>query len=471
MAVATLTPPPVRAATPTGLRLESLRSQLAGTLITADSSDYDAGRSTLSITIDRRPFAIVRAANAEDVATAVRFARENDIPLSVRSGGHSLGHYSVVDGAVVVDLSGMKRVDIDPETRIARVQAGATSGDLAGPANAHGLALSTGDTHSVGMGGLTTGGGIGFMARKYGLAIDNLRSAQVVLASGEIVTASEIEHPDLFWAIRGGGGNVGIVTTFVFHLAPVDQILGGVILLPASRAVVRGYLDYADTAPDGLTTLVNIMHAPPAPFVPQERVGELVFAILVCWTGDAADGERALAPLRALAMPIADTVGPMPYPAIYGYTAHQAEPHAASIRQMFAHDLSDAALDAMLDAMEQATSPYSMVHLRGMGGAVARVPVDATAFAHRDQRHFVAIIAIWLDAAEDAVVHTGWTESLWQTIRPEGSGVYVNFLENEGADRVREAYPPATYARLADIKRRYDPENLFRFNQNIPPRA
>ena len=232
----------------------------------------------------------------------------------MRSGGHSLAYLSVIDDAIVVDLSQMERVSIDPEARIARVQPGATSGDLAGPANAHGLALSTGDTHSVGMGGLTTGGGIGFMVRKYGLAIDNLLSAQVVTAAGEIVTASADEHPDLFWAIRGGGGNVGIVTEFVFRLAPVGQILGGELMLPASREVLRGYLDYAASAPDDLTTIANLMYAPPAPHVPQERVGELVLSILVCWTGDVADGERALAPLRALATPVADAVAPMPYP-------------------------------------------------------------------------------------------------------------------------------------------------------------
>jgi hypothetical protein len=450
--------------------MEDLRSRLSGRLITPDSAEYDEARTTL-YPVDRHPLAIARVANAQDAATTVVFARENGLPLSVRSGGHSLAHLSVIDGAIVVDFSAMRRVRVDPQARIAYVQPGATSGDLAGPAHEHDLALSTGDTQSVGMGGLTTGGGIGFMVRKYGLAIDNLLSAQVVTAAGEIVTASENEHPDLFWAIRGGGGNFGIVTEFVFRLAPVGQILGGALVLPASREVLRGYLDYSTSAADDLTTIGNLVHLPPLPFVPQERVGELVLAILVCWTGDVADGERALAPLRALATPVADTVGPMPYPAIYKYTEHQAAPHAAAIRQMFAHSLSDAALDATLAAMAHATSPVSLIQFRGLGGAMARVETDATAFAHRDQAYFVAIIGLWLDAAEDAAVHRGWTESLWQAVRPEGSGVYVNFLENEGAARVHEAYPPATYARLQEIKRRYDPENLFRFNQNIPPQS
>jgi FAD/FMN-containing dehydrogenase len=375
----------------------------------------------------------------------------------------------VIDDALVIDLSGMKRVEIDPEARVARVQAGATSGDLAGPADAYGLALSTGDTHSVGMGGLTTGGGIGFMVRKYGLAIDNLLAAQVVTAAGEIVTASAVDHPDLFWAIRGGGGNFGIVTEFTFRLASVDQILGGELLLPATHQVLRGYLDYVTSAPDELTTIANLMHAPPAPYVPQDRVGEPVLSIYVCWTGSMAEGERALAPLRALATPVADAVGPMPYPAIYRFTAHQAAPHGVALRMMFANELSDTALDDALAALHGATSPYSIIQFRGLGGAMARVNADATAFAHRDKRYFVAIIAIWLDAAEDATKHSAWTHALWDAIRHEGAGVYVNFLEDEGAERIGDAYPTATLARLREIKRRYDPHNLFRFNQNIRP--
>jgi len=451
--------------------LEVLRIQLTGRLITAADAEFDTARRIYNITVDRHPLVIVRAANAQDVATTVRFARDHALPLAVRSGGHSVGQHSVIDDAIVLDLSGMKRVTIDPATRIARVQPGATSGDLAGPANAHGLALSTGDTHSVGMGGLTTGGGIGFMVRKYGLAIDNLLAAQVVTADGEILTASADEHPDLFWAIRGGGGNFGVITEFTYRLAPVGQILGGELVLPASREVLRGYLDYITNAPDELTTIAHLMHAPPAPYVPSERVGEPALSILVCWTGSIEDGERALAPLRALATPIADAVAPMPYPAIYQFTEFAAQPHAASIRSMFADELSDAALDATLAAMRQPSSPFNLVQFRGLGGALARVSNDATAFAHRDRRYFVAIIGLWLDPNEDQAPHRAWTEALWRVIRPEGAGVYVNFLEREGAARVRDAYPPATFERLAAIKAKYDPENVFHFNQNIPPRA
>jgi hypothetical protein len=461
---------PISAAEFADAQLADLGSRLLGRLILPADADYDEARTTVNITGGPRwPRAVVRAADADDVAEAVVFARRHSLPLAVRSGGHSIPRLSVVDGALVIDLSQMKRVVVDPAARIARVQPGATSGDLAGPAQAHGLALSTGDTHSVGMGGLTTGGGIGFMLRTQGLTIDNLLSAQVVTAAGDIVTASAEEHPDLFWAIRGGGGNLGVVTEFTYRLHPVGQIIGGELLLPATREVIRGYLDYTVSAPDDLTTIASIMHAPPAPHVPPQHVGALVFSVIACWTGAPEDGEQALAPLRALGTPFADAIGPMPYPDIYQFTAHQALPHAASIRMTFADELSDGALDAALDAMRRATSPYSLFHVRGLGGAMARVPEDATAFAHRRRRFFVAIIGLWLDPAEDAAPHQTWTEALWRVIRPEGQGVYVNFLDNEGPDRVRDAYPPATYARLAEIKRRYDPGNLFRFNQNVPP--
>ncbi len=449
---------------------DALQSHLAGQVITPESSSYDEARKTIFLNVDRRPLAIVKAADAHDVATTIRFARERSLPLAVRSGGHSIAYHSVIEGAIVLDLSSMKQVSIDPVQRIARVQAGATSGDLAGPAHEHGLALSTGDTHSVAMGGLVTGGGIGFMVRKSGLAIDNVLAAEVVTANGEIVTASEDEHPDLFWAIRGGGGNFGVVTEFTVRLAPAGQILGGMLVLPASREILRGYLDIAAAAPDDLTTIANLMHAPPEPFMPQEWIGKLVLAILVCWTGSLDDGERALAPLRALATPVIDAVRPMPYPEIYHFTEQQAAPQVIALRSMFAHSLSDATLDATLAAMERATSPFSLVQFRVLGGAVERVPADATAFAHRHQPYLLMVLGLWLDPTEDGAKHAAWTETLWQTVRQEGSGVYVNFVQDEGADRVRDAYPPATYERLAAIKRQYDPDNVFRFNQNIPPK-
>lgn len=449
--------------------LQTLRARLKGELITAEHANYDDARATLYDS-SRFPLAVVRVKCAEDVVEAVNFARRHGVLVAVRSGGHSLAGYSVADDAIVVDFSRMKQVTVDPVTGTARVQAGATSFDLAGPAHEHGLALSTGDTQSVGIGGLTTGGGIGFMVRKYGLAIDNLLSAEVVMADGRVVTASEREHPDLFWGIRGGGGNFGIITEFTFRLAPVDHILGGDLLLPATPEVIRGYLDYAVSAPEELTLIANVMLAPPAPYVPEDRVGELVLSVLTTWCGDLEEGQRAIAPLRSLATPVADAIAPMPYPAIYRFTEHLTEPHQASIRMMFADDLSDTSIQAILDAVGNPSSPYSLVQLRGLGGAFGRVEADATAFAHRDRQYFVAVIGVWLDPDEDRAPHEAWTASLWDVLRPEGEGVYVNFLEEEGNERVRQAYPGRTYDRLQEVKRAYDPENLFRLNQNIRPR-
>jgi FAD/FMN-containing dehydrogenase len=451
--------------------LDELRSKLVGQLLTADSIEYEQARRTQNLKSNRFPKAIVRAASEYDVSLAVAFAREQGLPLAVRSGGHSLALYSVVDDALVIDLSGMKRVRIDPDERIAYVQPGATSGDLAVPAGEHGLALSTGDARSVGMGGLTTGGGIGFMVRKYGLAIDNLLAARVVLADGSIVTTSATERPDLFWAIRGGGGNFGIITEFTYRLAPVGQIYGGALILPATKEVIRGYLDYAKSAPEDLTTITNMMFAPPAPFIPEDKVGSLVLIILPVWTGSMEEGEKAMAPLRALAEPVADLVGPMPYPAIYTFTDFATEPHGAALRSMFSDDLSDDAIDAILDAMATASSPFALVQLRPLGGALSKVEKYATAFAHRDKDLMLAIINIWLDPAEDSAPHAAWTEALWAKVRGEGEGAYVNFLEEEGEARIRDAYPPATYEKLAKIKAYYDPENVFRFNQNIKPSA
>jgi hypothetical protein len=308
------------------------------------------------------------------------------------------------------------------------------------------------------------------MVRKHGLSIDNLLSAGVVTAEGAVVTASASENPDLFWAIRGGGGNFGIVTEFEFRMAQVGQVLGGTLVLPASRDVIRRLLDYVVTAPDDLTTITNLMHAPPAPFIPEQRIGELVLAIEICWTGSIEDGEKAIAPLRALATPVADIVSPIPYPVMYQFTEPASHPMGVGVRSMYSLEISDATIDACLEAMTQATSPMTMVQFRGLGGEMARVGKDETAFAHRDKNYLVAILALWEDPKADAAPHHAWTSSLWQQIQRDAAGAYVNFLSDEGEDRVREAYPEATYARLREVKGKYDPANFFKFNQNIKPR-
>ena len=449
--------------------IDELRARIEGDVILPDDARYQDARKTRSLKFRRFPSMIVRTASPQDVSEAVRFARYHDIPFSVRGGGHSVAGYSVVDGALTIDMSQMKGASIDPARQTARVQGGARSIDLAVPAHEHGLAMSTGDTGSVGVGGLVTGGGIGWFVRKYGLAADRLISAKVVLADGELVTASASENTDLFWAVRGGGGNFGIVVEFEFQLVPVKNILGGALVLPATRDVVRGYLELSSTAPDGLSTTATITHAPPAPFIPEERVGEKVLVILCSWVGDMAEGEHAMAPLRALAQPVADTVGEIPYPAMFQYMEFAEAPHGHAIRMMFTDEVPDATIDEFLDAVENATSETSGVHLRGLGGQLARIDEESTAFVHRDRRYFVAILGLWFDEEDDGAAHIAWTEELWAKISHLREGVYVNFLDAEGEDRVREAYPTAVYERLAAVKAKYDPDNVFMFNQNVRP--
>ena len=459
-------------AAPTIDRLARLRSRLAGQLVTAASPDYDDVRRVPVITTPaRRPEAIVRAARPNDVVEAVRFARAEGRPLAVRSGGHSVAGLNMVDDALVVDFSLMRRVSVDPARGTVRVAPGANSGEVVAAGHAYGLSLSTGDTATVGVAGLTIGGGVGFMVRKHGLAIDNLISVDVVTADGELVTASADENPDLFWAIRGGGGNFGIITDFEFRMANVGQVLGGALVLPASREVLEGYHAYVADAPDDLTTIADLMHAPPAPFIPHDRVGEPVLNILAVWTGDVAEGEKALAPLRALAEPVADVIAPMPYPAIYQFTKPQEQPAGAAIRTMFADGHGTQTFDAILEAMAEPAGPMSIVQFRGLGGAFGRVASDATAFAHRDRRFMTTILGIWHDPSEDASRHWNWANGLWAKIRGDAAGAYVNFVGNEGEERIRDAYPAATYERLVDVKTKYDPQNMFCFNQNIRPRA
>ena len=448
--------------------IEALRGAIRGTVIIPGQEGYDDARAVHDFSHDRRPAAIVQPLTTEDVAEAVRFARSEGLPLAVKGGGHSLAGHSAVESALVIDLSQMRAVTIDTDAATALVQGGATSADLAGPAAANGFALSTGDTETVGLGGLVTGGGIGWMARKQGLTIDHVRAVRMVTASGEVVGASASEHPDLFWAIRGGGGNFGIVTEFEFDLPRVDLVHGGVVMLPATREVVRGYLEYAPRATEDLTTIAMLMAAPPAPFVPESLVGTLVLAVAVC-VSDPAVADEALAPIRALATPLVDFVGTMPYPGMFALTEVPAMRHGAAVRSVFADTIADETIDAMIAQMQRSSSPFNQVQLRGLGGAIARVEPGATAFSHRDARYLVAVIGMWMDPADPGTAHRQWVQDLWPAVAKEGRGVYVNFLEDEGETRRRAAYSAETYRRLQSVKQAYDPENVFRFNQNIAP--
>jgi FAD/FMN-containing dehydrogenase len=457
------------AAVPAPLAAPDLRSfaaTLRGRVILPWDEAYDEARQIHNPAIDRRPAVVVRPAGADDVARTVAFARATGHDLAIRSGGHSLAAHSVADDAVMLDMSSLKGLHIDAERRLAWAQSGLTAGEYTAATAAHGLATPFGDTSSVGLGGITLGGGIGFLARKYGLAIDNLVSAEVVLADGSIVVASESEHPDLFWAIRGGGGNFGVVTRFQYRLQPVDMILGGALILPATREVIRGLVPAATAAPEELTMIAFVMPLPPMPFVPAEAHGQLGVVIMPVFAGDPEAGQRAMDPFRALATPIADALAPMPYPAVYELTANGAQRHASVTRSLFADEIDDAAADAILAAMDRRSSPFAMVQIRAFGGEMGRVPSDATAFAHRDVDAQVTILGVY---EGDRAPHEAWVTETFNALRPIARGVYSNFLENEGDERIREAYPNGTYERLVAVKRRYDPTNLFHLNQNIRP--
>jgi FAD/FMN-containing dehydrogenase len=450
------------------LDFEAFEAGLNGSIVLPGSPDYATARLVYSRNNDRRPALIVRAADAADVARTVSLARESGLALSVRGGGHSLAGYGTNDGGIVLDLGAMKGLHIDPDRLLAWAQPGLTAGEYAAAAAAHGLATPFGDTGSVGIAGLTLGGGIGWLARKYGLAIDALQAVEIVTADGRQVTASADSHPDLFWAVRGGGGNFGVVTRFQFKLYPVGEVFGGALFMPATQDVLRSLVPIAANAPEELTTISFVMALPPAPFVPAEVVGTLSLAVMFVWSGDPKDGPAAIAPFREVATPLVDLAMPMPYPGIYALLAEAEKPTLSFHRSRFLDRLDDEAIDAILAAMAAPSSPTAMVQLRVLGGAMARVPADATAFAHRDAAVMTLVITPYEDPATEPA-QRAWTEALHGALGAHDAGVYANFLEAEGDERIRSAYPDGTYERLADVKRRYDPSNLFRMNQNIRP--
>ena len=444
-----------------------LAAGFPGAVLTPADPGYDAERRVANTVIDRRPAAIVQPNDSAGVVRAVGLARDTGLPLSVRCGGHSFAGHGVVDGGIVIDLRRMAAIEIDPARRVAIVEGGALAGELVKATFARGLTVPLGDTPTVGLGGLTLGGGMGWLVRKHGLTIDHLRAVELVTADGAVVRASHDEHPDLFWAVRGGGGNYGVATRFELDLQSIGMVLGGAMVLPATRDVVRSHVPIAASAPDDLSTIAMLMAVPPLPFVPAEHHGKLALVLMFVHAGDLDAGRPVLEAYRQVAAPLGEAVAPMPYPAIFELGGPEG-PMAAITRSMFLPALDDTAIDAILDFMGRPSSPMAIVQLRVLGGALARVENEATAFAFRDQPLMLTIITPFPDPAE-APAHRAWTEGLFEALRPAATGVYSNFLDDEGPARVREAYPETTYRRLARIKRRYDPDNLFRSNHNIPP--
>jgi FAD/FMN-containing dehydrogenase len=450
-----------------------LEQSLRGRLIRATDADYDQARAIWNGAHDRYPALIVRSAGVADVIRALEFARSEELRVAVRSGGHSIPGFSTVDGGIVIDLSPMQGMRVDPERRTARAEAGLTWKSFDHETQAFGLAVTGGLVSSTGIAGFTLGGGVGWLMRKHGLACDNLLSADVVTADGRLVHASVDENPELFWGLRGGGGNFGIVTSLEYQLHPVGPtITGGAVFYPGDRAgdVLRAYREWIGDAPDELTTLVNLLTCPPAPFLPEEWHGRRLVAVLGVHAGPADAAERALRPLRQLGAPVADLFGPMPYVAMQSLIDPLWGPGAHSyFKAGFMRGLDDQAIDTLVAHHATVTSPKTEIHVQHVGGAVARVAPDATAFGGRDAPLLLNIVAstFTADGYDEAV---DWAQGLHGALAPALTGrAYVNFLSGEGDERVRSAYGPLGYQRLVALKDRYDPGNLFRLNQNVPP--
>lgn len=445
----------------------ALRAGLTGRVITAHDAEYDDVRTVFMGGFDRRPALIARPSTAADVAHTIKFAREQQLPLAVRCGGHSGAAHGVIDDGLVLDVRDLRSLEIDAADRSAWAGAGLSAGAYTKAVGAHGLATGFGDTGSVGIGGITLSGGIGYLVRQHGLTIDNLLAAEVVTADGEILHTDAATHPDLFWAIRGGGGNFGVATRFRYRLQPVDRVVGGLLLLPATPDVVAGIVAAADEAPEALSVIANVMPAPPMPFVPAEHHGQLVVMLLVCFAGDAEAGAAAMAPFRALATPLVDMVRPIRYPELFPPDDPSYHPTATS-RTLFRDTFDRATAAMVIDALTQSNASMRAVQIRALGGAMARVPSNATAFAHR-QRRLLVNVASFYTGPGDKPAREAWTVTLAQALREGDEGAYVAFLMDEGEARVRAAYPGETWRRLASIKARYDPSNVFRQNQNVAP--
>ena len=454
-----------------GIDVETLRSGIRGTVTGPSDPDYDTARTVRNGMIDRRPAVVVRAANAGDVMTAVRAAADNGLSVAVRGGAHSVPGFGTADGAVVVDMSAMRDVRVDPATRTARVGGGATWGDLNAATYPFGLATTGGIISTTGVGGLTLGGGIGYLARGLGLSLDNLVAADVVTADGTFHLASEKDDADLFWAIRGGGGNFGVVTSFEFRLSPVTDVYGGPMFFELDRAgdLFRLYRELIADAPEQFGGFPAYQIAPPLPFIPEERHGKTHALFVACWAGDLDKGEQVLKPFRDLAPTVAELVGPMPYPAL---NAAFDDLYPVGLRHYwkasFATELTDEAIDAHVEHGSKVPAMTSTMHIYPINGACHRVEPDATAFAYRDASFATVIAGMWPDA-EDDEQNTAWVRGYYDAIAPHSQeGGYINFMAEDDQDRIRQNYR-GNYDRLQQVKRTYDPDNLFRHNQNIAP--
>lgn len=452
--------------------LTALQSQLHGSLCLPDEAGYDEARTIWNAMIDRRPAAVVRCSGADDVMRAVRIAHDNGLLVAVRGGGHNISGNAVCEGGLLIDLSPMRSVRVDPKTRTARVEPGVTLGEFDKEAQTFGLATPLGINSTTGVAGLTLGGGFGWLSRKFGFTVDNLLSADVVTADGALVQASATENPDLFWAIRGGGGNFGVVTSFEFKLHPVGpDLVSGLIVHPFARAreLLAGYREVAAAAPDDLTIWVVLRKAPPLPFLPAEVHGKDILVFAVCYAGEPGEADGALAPLRALGEPIADVIGVQPYAA--WQTAFDPLLTPGAFNYWKSHNftaLSDGLFDTLIDYVGTLPTAECEIFIGQIGGASSRVAADATAYPHREANFVMNVHTRWRERGDEQA-SIDWARGLFAATAPHATGgVYVNFMPEDETDRVAQAYG-SNYARLEALKTKYDPDNLFRLNQNVQP--
>ena len=455
-------------------KLKTFSQQINGDVIFKDDEGYENARAIWNGMIEKSPTAIVRCTGTADVVTASNFARKHDILVSIRGGGHNVAGDALSDGGLTIDLSQMKGVYVDPRAKTARAQPGINLGDLDIETQLFGLATPTGIVSKTGLAGLTLGGGFGWLTRMYGFTADNLLSADVVTADGRVLRASQDDHPDLFWGIRGGGGNFGVATSFEYQLHQVGpKVLGGILLHPMQKAaeLLHFYRDFAAEAPEELGSLFAIRLAPPAPFLPKEVHGKPICGLIVCYAGDLEEGERVLAPLRGFGQPLADKISPKPYMAVQSMLdAGQTEGHRYYCKSHYLTELHDEAIDPLVSYGDTIPTPLSRVVLMQLGGAVRRRKEMDMAASYRDSEFVLAINNGWSDPSEDAK-QIQWTRGFWSEIRTFSSGgVYVNFISaDEDQESVQAAYGKEKYRRLVKIKSKYDPDNFFRLNQNIQP--
>jgi FAD/FMN-containing dehydrogenase len=452
--------------------IAELRARFRGALLRPGEEGYDKGRRIWNGAIDRRPALIARCAGADDVVAAVGFARERELRVSVRGGGHAVAGHAVCDDGLMIDLSLMKAVAVDPDARTVRAAGGALWADVDRATAPRALATTGGIISHTGIGGLTLGGGLGHLMRKHGLTVDSLLSVDLVTADGDRIHVDEATEPELFWGLRGGGGNFGIATAFEYRLHPVGPIvLGGPLFWPLSdaRAVLRFLREFAPEAPDELGITMVLRLAPPMPFLPPEQYGKPVLALVPVWAGDIAEGMEAIAPLAAVGAPLANVVRPVPYLAIQsmldGGALHGNRYYWKSHRL---HELSDEAIEVLIARTEAITSPLSQLGGWAIGGAASRVDPDATAVGAREVGFELNVTAAWPAADADGERHVAWVREGWEALRPHSVGVYANFLSDEDAAGVQAAYGDRL-ARLTALKDRYDRGNVFRLNANVPP--